>query len=318
MKYQNLTALCIAASVTTAGAAGAQSIGIGAGTQGSQNYAVNSGAAKFLSEEAGLDVRVQAYGGSGQSMPLIDAGRLDIQLVPSPDFEAAVTGTGPFEGRRLDNLRVLGSLSSSAYGFMVRADSPYQKVSDLEGLSITYGYSAQPTLALQVDGILAAGGLSIDDMQPVMVPSVPNGVDEFIAGAADVAFFALQGGKTREADAAVGIRWLAVDDTPEAEAAMKGFVPTSYVKVVEPGPNAVGVPDPTPMMGYDYVLTAGTHVPDEVVRTILAAFHDNPDEVRAIRSTFAEFAPESMAPDLGDLPYHPAATAYYQSVGLMD
>lgn len=299
------------------GTAAGQSLGIGAGTQGSQNYAVNAGMAKFLSDELDIDVRVQAYGGTGQSMPLIDAGRLDLQLVPSPDISAAVLGEDPFEGRALDNLRVVASLSSSAYGFMVRKDSDIRKVADIEGMTITYGYSAQPTLRAQVDGILAAGGLSIDDMKPDNVPSVPNGVDDFIAGNADVAFFALQGSKTREADAAVGIRWLAVDTTPEAEAAMKKFVPTSYVKTVEAGA-APGVEESTPMMGYDYVLTTGAHVSDDVIEQIVETLHDKPDDVRAILKTFADFDPEAMAPAFDGLTYHPGALAYYKQTGLAD
>lgn len=318
MKFAKLSMLCVTAALAVGETAAAQSIGIGAGRQGSQNYATNAGVAGYLSDKVGMDVRVQSYGGSGQSMPLIDTGRLDLQLVPSPEFEDAFSGKGPFEGRQLANLRLLGSISPSVVGFMVRKDSPYTKVADIAGATITYGYSAQPTLVAQVDGMLAAGGLSIDDMEPVMVPSVPNGVDEFIAGTADVAFFALRGGKTREADAAVGIRWLAVEDTPEAEDAMQGFLPTSYVKTVEPGPGAVGVAEPTPMMGYDYVLVAGAHVPDDVVTTILATLHDNPEEVRAIRSNFAEFDPAGMAPEFDGLTYHPAAVAYYKSVGLMD
>ncbi|VVS99238.1 TRAP transporter solute receptor, TAXI family [Rhizobium sp. EC-SD404] len=317
MNYHILSGVCFAAGLTLTGLAHAQSLGIGAGTQGSQNYAVNAGFAEFLSEELGLDVRVQAYGGTGQSMPLIDAGRLDFQLVPSPDFAAAVFGDEPFEGRPLGNLRAIGSLSSSAYGFMVRADSDYHDVSEIGGLTITYGYAAQPTLRLQVDGILAAGGLSIDDMSASNVPSVPNGVDDLIAGNADVAFFALQGGKTREADAAIGIRWLAVEETPEAEAAMQEFVPTSYIKVV-PGGSAPGVEEDTPMMGYDYVLTGGAHLDDALVRQIVELLHDNPDKVRAILNTFAEFAPEDMAPQIEGIEYHPAASAYYEEIGLVD
>jgi len=297
------------------GTASAQTMGIGAGTQGSQNYAVNAGFAEFLSSELGFDVRVQAYGGSGQSMPLIDAGRLDLQLVPSPDMAAAVRGEEPFEGRPLQNLRAAASLSSSAYGFMVRADSGHTKVSDVKGLTITYGYTAQPTLRYQVDGILAAAGLSIDDMRVNNVPSVPNGVDDFISGNADVAFFALQGGKTREADASVGIRWLAVENTPEAEAAMQKFVPTSYIKIVPAG-YAPGVKQDTPMMAYDYVLTVGSHVPDETVRQILELVHDNPEKVRKILNTFAEFSPEEMAPPMNGIEYHPAASAYYKEIGL--
>jgi uncharacterized protein len=315
MFMKTLATACVAAALTVAPAA-AQTIGIGAGTQGSQNYAVNAGFAKFLSDELGLDVRVQSYGGSGQSMPLIDAGRLDFQLVPSPDFAAAVRGEEPFEGRPLENLRAVASLSSSAYGFMVREDSPYRNVSDIKGLTVTYGFTAQPTLRFQVDALLAAGGLSINDMKTDNVPSVPNGVDDLIAGNADVAFFALQGGKTREADAAVGIRWLAVPNTPEADKAMKAFVPTSYVKVVPAGA-APGVEEPTPMMGYDYVLAAGTHVPDELITKIVTLIHDNPEKVRGIVKTLAEFSPEEMAPQFEGLTYHPGAVAYYRSVGLM-
>lgn len=318
MKHLTSMGLGLISALTLAGGLHAQSIGIGAGTQGSQNYAVNAGVAKFLTDTAGMDVRVQAYGGSGQSMPLIDSGRLDIQMLPSPDFESGVNGNGQFEGRPLKNLRVLASLSSSAYGFMVRVDAPYNNVSEVAGLKITHGFSAQPTLVPQVDAILAASGLTMEEMVPVNVPAVPNGVDEFISGAADIAFFSLQGGKAREADAAVGIKWLAIPNTPEAEAAMKAIVPTSYIKVVEPSPANVAITEPTALMGYDYVLTAGAHVTDEVVAKLLAALHDNPEGVREIRATFAEFAPENMAPPMDGLIYHDGAVKYYKSVGLME
>ena len=155
-------------------------------------------------------------------------------------------------------------------------------------------------------------------MQPDRLPSVPNGVDDFIAGTADVAFFALQGGKTREEDAAVGIRWLAVEDTPEAEAAMQEFAPTSYVKVVEPGEGSIGVDEPTPMMGYDYVLTAGAHVPKDTIHEIVKLLHDNPGDVCGILDTFAEFEPGEMAPEFEALTQHPGAEWFCRDAGMMD
>lgn len=318
MKFSKLSFLVCCAGFLMSNFAVAQSLGVGAGRQGSQNYAVNAGLSKFLSEETDLDVRVQAYGGSGQSMPMIDTGRLDIQLVPSPDVLAAVQGVEPFDGRALENLRVIASLNSSAYGFMVRKDSEYETVSDLKGHSLTYGFTAQPTLRLQVDGILAAGGLSIDDLQAHMVPSVPNGVDDFISGNVDAAFFSLGGGKTREADATVGIRWLALDDTPEAEAAMQKFVPTAYIKTVEPAKDNVGIEKPTPMMGYDYALVAGSKVSDDAVRKIIKAMHDNPDKVRKIYKTFSQFTPEGMVPKFSGLTLHEGAKSYYTESGLME
>ncbi len=290
-----ISTILLGASLNLATGAYAQPLGIGAGTQGSQNYTMNTSFAKLLNSELGLNVRVQAYGGSGQSLPLIDMGRLDFQLFPSPDVLAAEKGEDPFVGKAMKNLRVVASMGSTAYGLMVRKDSTYHNVSEIKGLSITYGYSAQPTLRAQVDGLLAAGGLSIDDMVTDNVPSVPNGADDFINGSAAVAFFAVQGGKTREADANVGIRWLAINDTPEAEDAMKHFVPTSYAMEIFPRGN-VGVAKATPTMGYDYVLTTGADVPDELVSKIVKFIHDNPDEIRAASRSFANFDPNAMAP----------------------
>jgi len=71
-----LGAVAIAA-VLSAGTAQAQSLGIGAGSQGSQNYAVNAGLGSFLTDKAGMDVRVQAFGGSGASMPPGQKGQPD-------------------------------------------------------------------------------------------------------------------------------------------------------------------------------------------------------------------------------------------------
>lgn len=305
------------ASMLFAVDANSQSVGIGAGQQGSQNYGASAAIGKFLSDELGLDVRVQSYGGVGQTLPLVDSGRLDLAVVPSPDFTAAALGQPPFDGHALKNLRMIAVLGPSYYGFMVRKDSEMTKVSDVKGKVITYGYATQPALRLQVEGILAAGGLSIDEMQLDNVPSVPNGVDDLIAGNTDVAFFAVQGGKAREAEAAVGIEWLALENTPENNAAMQKFVPSAYIATVAAG-QAAGLDEPTPMMAYDYVFTAGTHVSDELVQKIVALLHEKPDQVRGINKVFMEFSADSMAKSIPGLSYHPAATAYYKSIGLSE
>ncbi len=311
----NWVASIVLAAMSFGTAASSQSLGIGASKQGSQNYAANAGFAKLLVDELGYDVRVQSFGGSGQTMPLVDNARLDLLLAPSPDFSAAAGGTGAFEGRQLGNLRIVAAMGGSAYGFMVNKASDMTMVSDSKGKTITYGYTAQPTLRPQVDAILAGGGLSIDEMKLDNVPSVPNGVDDLISGTAEVAFFALAGGKTREADAAIGVRWLGLEDTPEALAGVRTFVPTAYIDTVPAG-SAPGVEVDTNMMFYDYVLLAGAHVSDDTIAPIVEYIHQNPEKVRAIFKTFARFDPAKMAPDMGDLVYHPAAAAYYQQNGV--
>ena len=84
--------------------------------------------------------------------------------------------------------------------------------------------------------ILATGGLTEKDIQPVMVPNVVRSADDFMSGAADMFFFAFGGPKVREADATVGgIRVLEINEAG-MDAARK-ITPYGYLTDVAPGPD---------------------------------------------------------------------------------
>lgn len=318
MKSWIIAGLVAGAAAAMPVVAAAQALGMGAGAQGSQNYAVNGVLTNFFAERLGLDIRMQSFGGSGASMPLIHNGRLDMQAFVSPDVIAGVHGAEPFQDLpAMENMRLIAALGPSYYGFMVQRDNPAQTVADIAGARMTYGFSGQPTLRLQVDGILANGGLSPDDIDPVLVPAVPRGVDDLITGQADVAFFALRGGKTQEAEAAIGIRWLRLIDTPEAEAAMQEFTPGSYVQVVEPASDIIGISEPTPMMAYDYWLVVGAHVDDELAYNMARLIAENSADVAGLHGTLAEFTSDIMAPaNTFGVSFHPGAERFLREAGL--
>ena len=61
--------------------------------------------------------------------------------------------------------------------------------------------------------MLATAGLTEADVKAVLVPNVVRSADEFMAGNADMFYFAFGGPKVREADATVGgIRALEIDE----------------------------------------------------------------------------------------------------------
>ena len=67
--------------------------------------------------------------------------------------------------------------------------------------------------------MLATAGLTEADVRPVLVPNVVRSADDFVAGNADMFFFAFGGPKVREVDATVGgIRALEIDDSRHAGA----------------------------------------------------------------------------------------------------
>lgn len=305
-------ALAIAAAglLACAGAASAQDLRMGAGQQGSQNYGVNAALAQSLGQLTELDVTVQSFGGPSAYLPLLDSGELDVAAAVMPDLGDAIRGKGPFEGHAMPQVSLIASLFPSPVGLLVRADDGFDSIDDLAGKRVAWGLPAQASLLPYVEGALANGGLSRDDVELVPVASVGAGVDELISGRVDATLFALRAGKVVEADSAVGgVRWLPFDDSEAAVAAMQELAPEAYLVPVEPGDGVIGVAEPMQTMAYDYALAVGKHVPDEAVRALAEALRDHSGELAESNRVIGAIDPANFLRPYPGLPYHPVATS---------
>lgn len=291
-----------------AGGASAQQLGIGTMGQGSAGYSMGSAIAKVLSDN-GIGALVQPAAGTSAYLPLIDMGELDLGIANAIEVGEAVNGIGVFEGRALTNIAPAARLFPLRVGIFARDDSGIETVADLAGKPVTYGYTSQVTIKRVVDAILAGGGISGDDIEPVLVPNVVRGAEDFAAGRAEGAFFAVGSGKVTETDAAVGgVHFLPLPDTPEAEARLKAIVPQAYIETIQPAPNYTGVDAPIPVMSYDYMLVVGKHLPDDEVARIVEVLRANKDALAAAFGGFRGMDPEAMLVDIG-VPYHPGAAS---------
>lgn len=288
--------------------AAAQQLGIGTMGQGTSGYSMGSAIAKVLSDN-GINALVQPSAGTSAYLPLIDMGELDLGIANAIETAEAIEGTGLFEGRKLSNIAPAARLYPFRVGIFVRDDSGIEDVAGLKGKTVTYGFTSQITINRVVDAILAAGGISAADITPTMVPNVVRGSDDFAAGRAEGAFFAIGSGKVTEADASVGgLHFLPLPDTAEAQERLKAVVPQAYIATIEPAANLTGIDGPTPVMSYDYMLVVGKHVPDETVAQIVTVLRDRKDELAASFGGFRGMDPEDMIVDIG-VPYHPGAVS---------
>ena len=312
-----LLASMLALIVVHAAPAGAQSLGVAAGQQGSNNFGSNSAVAKVLSEEAKFDVRLQSYGGAGLFMPLIDEGSMDLTATTSPELADAVLGQDAFKGRALKNLRIVAVLPALYSGLFVRKDSPHQTVADIKGLRVPTAYSAQPAIQRFLQANLANAGLTLKDVKGVPVPSIVRGADAFVAGNVDVGHFALGAGKVIEVDSTVGgIRFLKLSTDREAVARMQKLVPGSYVHVEKPRPGLVGIPEPTGVFAFDYYLVAGKHVPNNVVDRIVRTVAANAEKLGEYHKQYRGFSPDIMVKPLPDgIEWHPGVIKRYTETG---
>jgi uncharacterized protein len=298
------------AALFLSGAAAAQQVSIGTSPQGTAGYSMGAALAKLLTEKSTYQARVQPFTGNSIALAGINQGEVDLSVVNEIEIVEALRGAGSYQGRKQENVRLAAVLYPFTVAILVKKDAPMQSIADLKGKRMTWGYTAQLTLKTVVGAMLANGGLAEADIQPVLVPNVNRGADDFAGGKADAFFYALGAAKVTETDASVGgLRALPLSDAPDAVARMKKALPPGYVLEVKPRPGLAGIAAPTKVLAYDYVLVAGKHVKDEMVFRLLSAMYENKDILVSSFAGFNAFDPERMSKRI-EAEYHTGAQLF--------
>ena len=293
-----------------------KSVTVGSNPPGSLFYALASGLGKVVSEASPMQTQIQPYAGTSTFVPLFDSGELDFGVVNAVDMgmvyqgqKLKVGGRNPFPHVASSRLVMRGSPLRSS--LIVRKDSPIKTINDVRGKRVTGEYPAQLAVWYNVFGSLSNGGLTWNDVKVVPVPAVNEGVDALIQGRADVTTHAIGSAKVKEADSAVGIRYIPLDCSKQGEARIKKAVPGYYLSVVKAG-SSTGIVEDTCAYTYDIYLVSHKALPDAVVRNMLQAIWVNIEKLPQFHPSFAEWT-KARAVDLDvTIPYHPAAIRYFK------
>src|SRR5207253_5773977 len=178
-----------------------------------------------------------------------------------------------------------------------------QPMRDVEGRRVTGEYPAQLAACYNVFGSLSNGGLTWDDVKVVPVPAVNEGVDALIQGRADVTTHAIGTAKVKEAEAAIGIRYISLDCSKQGEARIKKAVPGYYLSIVKAG-SSTGIVEDTCAYTYDIYLVGHKALPDAVVRNVLQAIWVNVEKLPQFHPGFAEWTKARAVDPEVTIPYH--------------
>ena len=274
---------------------------------------VISGEARNSSD---LRLVVQPYGGNAQMMQAVNDALAEFSLNDINDVITAVSGTGEYDAA-MPNLRIVARINPFPVGLYVKADSGITAVSDLAGRSVPSGWDAFPIARPHLTAILAAGGLTWDDVERVPVPELIRGSDDMAAGRVDSAFFAVGGPKVAEVDAAVGgVRFLTVEANDETLARIREVRPAFYFAEVTPAPVRVGVPEPMMFVTWDNVMVAGAHVPDEDIKAMLSVLFDQSAAIGEAYPPLRALNLETAFREYPGVDYHPGAIAFFEERGV--
>ena len=300
--------LLVLAALTAASAtARAQTYGFATLPPGTLNHTTASAVSKVLKEKANLNVLVQPTAGDNVIIPMVGRGEAEIGI---SNIMEAQDG---FDGAQKD-LRIIVTAHALRTPFFVRKDSGMQTIADLKGKRVAMGYSAMRNIDKAARAMLATAGLTEADIKPVLVPNVVRSADDFMAGNADMFYFAFGGPKVREADVTVGgIRVLDMDE--KGMPAARKIMPWGYATQVAPGPVFTGVEKPMKVYTFDNVLLTHAKVPDDIIYKFLDTLEKNKPDLVAVQPVLREFSAEGGYKKYG-VPYHPGALKYFKERNL--
>lgn len=138
--------------------------------------------------DPGLTLDVRATAGSGENVPLLAAGRIDVGLVEGTTVHEAWAGIG----RDPVALPAVAAMYASPGMFVVRADSPWRAIADLRGRRVVFGAAGSGLVVL---ARYVLDGLGLDwkaDFDGVLLDKAGDGPPMVLSGAAA----ALWGGGT--------------------------------------------------------------------------------------------------------------------------
>jgi uncharacterized protein len=317
MTILRTTSIAVATAGLMAASAQAQTVSIGTLPQGSLSYSIGAAVAKVIGDKTDLNTRAIGIGGDNIYLPQVNQGRLEMSTAAAPSAIFASKGTGPYEGHKNPNLRVVARLLEFQTGYMVKKSSKIQSLADLKGLKVPSGFTSQKLVGTLVRATMKAEGLSYDNVKGVPVPNFVRGTDELVAGRVAVSYLAPGSGITRKAHASIGIRFISLKESPGSLKIIRSIAPGVFYTMVNPSKRMPYITKPVKLLGFDYLILAGSMLKNEIVYKSAKALHLNKKALVAGHGVFRGYKPKLIAKKGLGVPFHPGAAKYFKEAGLM-
>lgn len=294
----------------------AQTVSISTLPPGSVNNVQTQAIAKVVQDKTGLQMRVVGFNSPQASMTAVEVGEAQFSFMSNDEVGIAVRGKDEHTGQPLEHLRLVTTVFPFKVGIVVKADSDIKTVADLKGKRFPVGWEGFPQGIALSSAMLATAGLTFDDVQGVPTTNLLRAADDLKAGVLDATIFAIGAPKMAELDAAIGIRFLSLDNTPEAAAAMAAVRPEYHIASQKALPHLNGVADGSNLM--EYAMTVITHADadEEMIYNVAKTLHTGKADLVAAHPSFGAMNPDNLAVPQADVQYHPGAIRYYKEVGI--
>jgi TRAP transporter TAXI family solute receptor len=320
--------------VAVPGAAVAQqSLTWTAGAVGGGWYAISGGMAELVREKTGLNIKVVPGGGT-QNPVLVQKGEAEIGMGLPPLLQAALNGEDPYKGQKMTDLRaVAGNMSLNTFHFYVGAESPFASMTMDEIFKgrkpIRIAISKPGSSDVWVfEKVMEFYGMCTGGRVEECYKAWESAGAKFFRGSyteqagafkdrnvdGTFTFLALPGASITEASVGRTLKLMAFPEALLADLGKfglgKGPIPAGTY------PKASNGNEPVTSATMGTTVTVSAKMPNDLAYTLAKTLNDNPDRVRKIHGSLADYEPAQGHLYLG-VPLHPGAERYYREKGYL-
>jgi uncharacterized protein len=254
-------------------------------------------------QEPALRIQTRNTKGSGENVPLLEAGKLDLALVAGEVANAVLAKPDT-------TLRVVSAMYSTPGMFIVRADSPHRSIADLKDKPVVLGTQASGVTLLGRN-VLQSLGIEV---KPIFLEKAADGPAMVTDGRAAAMWGAGVGWPAFTALAKAGGRFIAPDANEIKAILAKN---PSLQAVTLPAGSYPGQSAPIASVGsWSYVL-ASEKLPEETAYRLARAIHwaEGPLSARLEQARETTMANTLAAAPRREL-IHPGVLRYLRDAGL--
>lgn len=284
------------------------------GTAGSSGayFIIGSALANATNEQSDLvEMTAEVTDGSAQNMTFLGSGDIQFGMASIATAYEAYTGTGKFEGKKVEGIMAIGNLHASSFQVVVVPDSGIKTIEDMKGKKIAIGAPGSGT-RLNNNSILAACGISDADLQAFDL-NIGESISAMKDRNLDGSFIQNAVPTSNLIDLATTGDMDLISFTDEQIDAILAANPL-WTKTTIPA-SVYKLDHDTQTLGISNVMLCREDVSEEVAYEVTKMIYENLDKLTAAHDSMSLVTPESGPLDA--IPLHPGAERYYREKGLI-
>ena len=307
-----LGSAAVAMIALTSAAQAQEQLSIATGGTGGVYYPMGGGLAEIINGKVeGFSATAEVTGASVENMGLIATGDADLAIALADTVYQSYTGTGRFEGNKLDMVRGVAILYSNKVQIVTLADSGIGGLADLKGKRVSVGAPGSGT-EVNAAAILGANGITYDDIDEQRL-NFNETADALANGDIDAGFWSV-GSPTSSILNLATTQSIRMIELSEAEIAAAQAADATFAKAMLPGGTYTGVDADIAVLGIPNVLVASAEMDADLVYAITKAMFENIADLRAVHPAANETSVEFTL-SASPVPLHPGAIRYYEEIG---